>query len=107
MEPFNIKIPHQHTELTLTLLPGVDDHYLIVYYGGILGGVDKVDGDWKLSDPESISIDNLPIYRPSPQKNRIELVLTDQIAAAIGKRIEEHLENHTRKIPGHLRSIRD
>jgi len=107
MEPFNIKIQYQNTEVTLTLLPGVDDHYLIVYYGGILSGVYKVNGDWKLSDSESISIDNLPVYRPSLQKNRIELVLTDQIAAAIGKRIEEHLENHTRKIPGHLRSIRD
>lgn len=107
MEPFNIKIQYQNNEVTLTLLHGVDDHYLIVYYGGILGGVDKVDGDWKWSDPESIVMDNLPVYRPSPQKNRIELVLTDQIAAAIGKRVEEHLENHTRKIPGHLRSIRD
>lgn len=107
MEPFNIKIQYQDTEVTLTLLPDVDDHYLIVYYGGILGGVYKVNGDWKLTNPESIAIENLPKYRPSLQKNRVEILLTDQIAAAIGKRIEEHLETHTKKIAGHLRSIRD
>lgn len=84
---FNIRFGYGQNEVTLTILPK-EDHYKVIYFGGILGAVACLDGDWYLLGSEDIEPGDLPLYTPDLKKERLEVVLDENTADAIGQEIE-------------------
>jgi hypothetical protein len=63
-----------------------------VYYNGILCGVRKNKNTWALIPQEEVAGEELPLYEAKYGDNRIELELSPQDIAGIGKEIELKLE---------------
>ncbi|MGF1922714.1 MAG: hypothetical protein ACQUHE_00940 [Bacteroidia bacterium] len=61
MDPFNIQIEDEQELLTLTILPE-NDYFKIVYFGGVIGAVRKLDSEWLLLTEEEIEVAGLPLY---------------------------------------------
>jgi len=91
MEPFNIRIEPEGQEVTLTILPTDDGYYKVIYYGGILGAVTKkeLQNDWRKVPDEEVIAGELPLYHHIDEDGRIEIVLDDVMAAAIGEEIDQ------------------
>jgi hypothetical protein len=111
MVPVNIKIQYQAKEVTLTVIAEDGALYRLLYYGGILGAVERSNNIWILSDPSKVPSGDLPQYRKAHQNNRVELALDNEVANQIGRKIEDHLLRQGEKLPvpspTHLRSIRE
>lgn len=86
-EAFNIKIGYGNREVTLTILEE-ESYYKVIYFGGIMGAVYFLDGDWDLVDPEEVEAGDLPEYSPDLKGERLEIVLDEHTVDAIGKEIE-------------------
>lgn len=84
---FNIRFGYGEKEVTLTILPD-DDYYKIIYYGGILGAVYNLDGEWDFLEVENLQAGDLPFYTPDLTGERLEIVLDENAAYAIGEEIE-------------------
>lgn len=87
-EAFNIKVGYGEKEVTLTILPHPEDYYKVIYFGGIMGAVCRVDGEWDLITATEIEAGDLPLYVPDLKGERLELVLDDLTIEAIGREIE-------------------
>lgn len=86
-EAFNIKISDGGREVTLTIL-GQAGYYKVIYFGGIVGGIRFIDGEWELIDAEEMAAGDLPKYMPDPKGERIEVELNKHTVEIIGKEIE-------------------
>lgn len=86
-EAFNIKLGYGSKEVTLTMLKH-KDYFKVIYFGGIMGAVQKVDSDWYLMNQEDIDAGDLPQYVPDLKDERLEIVLDERTAEAIGREIE-------------------
>jgi len=87
MEPFNIRIPNNDEEVTLTILPE-QDYFKIIYFGGILGAIKEFEGAWELLPEEEIAAGDLPFYDykhgvDDQPKLELNLPKINQIAAQI------------------------
>ena len=91
MEPFNVKISIDQTEVTLTILPTEENYFKVVYYGGVLGAVDydQKSKNWKLVAPEKVTTGDLPPYSNVLDQNRVEIVLDSVTIVKIGIEIEK------------------
>lgn len=88
MEPFNVHIRNNEEEITLTILPE-QDYYKIIYFGGIIGAIKEVDGEWELLTEDEIEAGDLPFYDykhgiDNQPKLELDLPKINQIAAEIG-----------------------
>jgi hypothetical protein len=84
---FNIKIGYGNKEVTLTILEE-ENYYKVIYFGGIMGAVRALDGDWDLIDPEEVEAGDLPLYTPDLKGERLEIVLDENTVDSIGREIE-------------------
>lgn len=87
MKPFNIQIQHNNEEVTLTILPE-HDYYKIVYFGGIIGAIKELNGQWELLAEEEIDAGSLPFYDykhgvDDQPKLELHLPLVNQISGQI------------------------
>lgn len=88
-EAFNIKIGFGSKEVTLTILHH-KDYFKVIYFGGIMGAVKQVAGDWELMDPEEVDAGDLPRYTPDLKGERLEIVLDEDQVDTIGAEIEHY-----------------
>jgi hypothetical protein len=86
-EAFNVKINYGNQAVTLTILHH-KDYFKVIYFGGIIGAVRQVDGEWELMDFQEIDAGDLPRYTPDAKGERLEIVLDEHTVYAIGKEIE-------------------
>jgi len=86
-EAFNIKIGYGNREVTLTILED-ENYYKVIYFGGIMGAIHALDGDWDLINPEKVEAGDLPQYTPDLKGERLEIVLDEYTVGAIGREIE-------------------
>jgi hypothetical protein len=91
MEPFNIKIPVQNENITLTILPADDGVFKIIYYGAIFGAVRSADnqGNWLPITIDSLTPGDLPFYSRKPGLDHKEIELNATTVSEIGKAIEQ------------------
>ncbi|HTM99488.1 MAG TPA: hypothetical protein VL088_12115 [Pedobacter sp.] len=87
MEPFNIHIHQNDKEITLTVLPE-NNYFKLIYFGGIIGAIRELDGEWELLPEEEIEPGGLPFYEDKKSfTDQPELILSlpkiNQIAAEI------------------------
>lgn len=85
----NIRIGYGKKEVTITLVKH-RDYYKVIYFGGIMGGIQHFDGEWELMDPADVEAGDLPPYTPDLKGDRLEMVLDEHTINAIGKEIEHH-----------------
>jgi hypothetical protein len=111
MEPFNIRIKYNAQDVTLTILPEADLLFTVVYFGGVLGAIQKLGHDWKLIDHRNIPKTGLPGYKMGYKNSGIAIELTTDVANQVGYKIEQLLLANTqeplRAVPAHLRRIKD
>ena len=88
---FNIKFGYGQKEVTLTILPR-EDYFKVIYFGGIMGALRCVDGDWDLIDPADLEGGDLPLYTPDLKGERLEVVLDEHTVDAIGGEIESYYQ---------------
>lgn len=96
MKPFNIKVGFGEREVVLTILPTQEGHYIVLYFGGIVGAV-KPDDDgefWEQVPDEEIVVGNLPIYEPDLNTERLNFVLCEHTINHIGEEINAVLKDH-------------
>lgn len=96
MKPFNIRVRYGSGEVTLTILPEEKGNFKIVYYGGILGGIKKVNKEWDLIPLEEVAGGDLPLYEPKHGQERVDIELTDHMVDRIGEEIDLNLEGDGR-----------
>jgi hypothetical protein len=94
MQPFNIKIPVQNEEVTITILPTDQEYFKVVYYGHVLGAIhyDKNINKWSLVDPSEIIVGDLPPYTGIIEEDRVEIELNSETIVKIG---QEVLKSHS------------
>lgn len=111
MEPFNIRIKYNAQDVTLTILPEADMLFTVVYFGGVLGAIQKLGQDWKLIEQQNIPGAGLPGYKTGYKNSRVEIELTADVANKVGTKIEQSLSAIThdplKAVPAHLRRIKD
>jgi hypothetical protein len=61
VKPFNIHILNNEESLTLTILPE-NNYFKIIYLGGIVDALKKLESDWELMPQEEIEAGSLPFY---------------------------------------------
>lgn len=93
--PFNIKIGYGKNEVTLTILPK-EEYFKVIYFGGIMGAVRCVDGDWDLIEPDGLEGGDLPLYTPDLKGERLEVVLDENTVDMIGREIEQFNQQEER-----------
>ena len=93
MEAFNIKIQYQNQGVTITILLTDEGYYKVIYFGGILGAVKKREDNekWEKVPDEDIIAGELPLYRHD-HADRLDVILDDSTAMAIGKEIEKEID---------------
>ena len=89
MKPFNIKVGFGEHEVTLTILPTSEGHYMVIYFGGIIGAIKQdQDGEsWEQLPDEDIVSGNLPIYEHNLDAERLDFVLCEHTVNRIGEEI--------------------
>jgi hypothetical protein len=111
MEPFNIRILYKGKEVTLTILPENNMIFTIVYFGGVLGAIQKNGAEWKLLNGEINSESGLPGYRTCHNNSRTEIEFNNHVAEDIGIKIDQvvsgALFDPRKPIPAHRRRIKD
>ena len=85
-EAFNIKIGYGGKEVTLTILQH-KDYFKVIYFGGIMGAVRKVDENWELLEVEEIDAGDLPRYNADLKGERLEIILDEHTVGTIGREI--------------------
>lgn len=90
MEPFNIKISEQGHPVVLTILPADEGYYKVIYYGGVLGAVKHNGSLWSAVPQDQLIAGDLPFYQSKPEEERVELVLNEELVAAIGDQIDAY-----------------
>lgn len=95
MKPFNIKVGFGEHEVTLTILPSDQGHYIVIYFGGIIGAVKQdQDGElWEQVPDEDIVPGNLPLYEPDLSAERLDFVLCEHTVNHIGEEIIAKLKD--------------
>jgi len=95
MKPFNIKVGFGEHEVTLTILPAERGHYIVIYFGGILGAVkqDQDDESWEQVPDEDIEAGDLPLYEPDLNAERLDFVLCEHTVNHIGEEIIAKLKD--------------
>jgi hypothetical protein len=91
-ETFNIKVGYGKKEVTLTILE-TEDYYKVIYFGGIMGAVRCIDGEWDLIGLEELPGGDLPQYSPDLNGDRLEIVLDELTVDAIGAEIESYQQD--------------
>lgn len=84
---FNIKFGYGQQEVTLTILPK-EEYFKVIYFGGIMGAVRVLEGEWDLIEVEDLEGGDLPLYAPDLKGERLEVVLDEDTVDAIGREIE-------------------
>ena len=111
MEPFNIRIKYNAQDVTLTILPEADLLFTVVYFGGVLGAIQKLGQDWKLIDHKRIPGTGLPSYKTGYKNSGMAIEMTTDVANKVGAKIEQSLTTNMheslRTVPAHLRRIKD
>ena len=110
MEPFNIRINYNTRDLTFTILPDVDMLFTIVYFGGVLGAIQKLNNDWVIIDHSATPTSGLPRYKSDHKNSRIEVTLTPEVITQVGNKIDRLMIGLDDPKPGssaHLRRIKD
>ncbi|RZL19235.1 MAG: hypothetical protein EOO89_03920 [Pedobacter sp.] len=77
-------------EVTLTIKPS--DHYFkVIYFGGILGAIEKQGGKWIRVAEEAVEAErgDLPPYHHDLEKDEVEVVLDPATIKKIGSLIED------------------
>jgi len=94
MEPFNIKVGFGADEVTLTILPTTEGHYLVTYFGGIIGAVKRdSDEQWEQVPDEEVVASDLPLYSPDLNADRLNFVLCEHTVNLIGEEIMAELKD--------------
>ncbi len=86
--PFNVRIPVDGEELTFTIIPE-GKAFKVVYFGGILGAIEKRSDSWKPIDADRVPAGDLPLYQFDPLEHPKEVVLNGVIAIQLGEAIED------------------
>jgi hypothetical protein len=94
MGPFNIKVGYGENQVTLTILPEDKKQFKVIYYGAVLGAVRLDDlGCWEQVPEEEVIVGDLPPYEPDLRDDRLEFVLDDITADAVGEEIANYSYN--------------
>ena len=92
MDPFNIRIKNQEQDITLTVLPGENECYKIIYYAAVLTAVQKTQGeDWMIVSKDDIEAGDLPFYIHTNDGERLEPTLDREFILAVGSAIDTEL----------------
>lgn len=86
---FNIKIGYGQREVTLTIFVR-EEYFEVIYFGGVMGAVRYLNGEWELLQAEEIELGELPLYTPDFKKERLEVVMDENTVRAIGEEIKLH-----------------
>jgi hypothetical protein len=110
MEPFNIRINYNTRDLTFTILPDANMLFTIVYFGGVLGAIQKLENDWIIIDQSATPASGLPRYKSDHKNLRVEATLTPDVVTQVGNKIDRlmiGLDGHKPSSTAHLRRIKD
>jgi hypothetical protein len=93
MEPFNIRIPVENQQLTITILPADENVYKVVYYGAILGAIrrEPVEQTWLIVPMEELTAGDLPFYQKGLHSDRLDFDLDAETIEVIGTAIETEI----------------
>ncbi|WP_129715844.1 hypothetical protein [Pedobacter sp. SYP-B3415] len=91
MDAFNIHIPYDQEQITLTILP-VEGGFQVIYYGRIAALVRQGENAWEKASLASTDLGDLPLYDPDAFPENPPFLVSDEVIAAIGQEIDIHLQ---------------
>jgi len=90
---FNIKVGYGKKEVTLNILQTRENHFEVIYFGGVMGAVRFNSQEWELIEIEQLEPGDLPFYQPELKGERLKVILNQATVEAIGEEIENYLSH--------------
>lgn len=90
MDPFNIIIKNQGTQIDLNIHPQEAGSYKIIYHGALMGEIFMGDGgeNWQAISANDLDSGGYPIYENDETSGHADLLLDVRIVQMIGKEIK-------------------